>query len=955
MHRLWTIIDKVRRYFIIKDISVENIVLWIRKRLYGNANKVLSVSAAALLITAIVILSPIYSYINSMSYDTYMRFIKKPVKQDNTLLLIDIDDNSLNSDFIGYSWQWPRYLHGDALEVLTDFGAKAVIYDIEFLNNSPPGVNMTEVNGTLDMIAEKFNVIGTDFISVAQSIANINAVRSDLSPTIKGFNDKLSDHYSALKVNFDKMVINNDLYFSKRIHYSGKTYGTVNMLYDDTIEGNVKPDKETGILLKKFGYPADQLLKNRKNHPAVFNQNISDFPQSDIVNQFRGVGFTAVKRDLDASTRSIALFMERDGYIIPQLSLKPFLDIYNITPQNIDLSSRSRVVLKNVNINNETIDIKIPLDERGLMRINWPSGTFDKIFTHKTNLAKGQHLSYLYLLDYKINILGRFEKNISNLANFNDETSSGLYNEYIRFKQYKEQIVENETLSDGLRAGINNFLDDFVERIIKHTDKTQLKKIEDEINLAAANEKEPENRNALLNIYEEVKSIYTEINRSAEQLKQRRLDLKNDIENKICFIGLTSTGTTDIGSNPFDKDFENVGTHPSIYNTLMTQSFIGIVPTYINLIITIVFFLIITIALIKKEALFTSIAGALSVIFIVFVLTIFYWMTNIYVSPVIPVFYGMVSFLTMVLIKFVLIESEKRLIKSTFNRYLSPAVISELLKDKKKIELGGERRNCTAMFTDIESFSSFSEKFMDDPKGLVSLLNGYLSAMSDIILDHGGTIDKYEGDAIIAFFGAPKDMSDHPFKASLASLRIKQIESNLNEDFITKGLIDKPLYTRIGLNTGDMFVGNMGTFKRLEYTMIGHSVNLASRLEGVNKQYKTYQLVSEYTNSRINDKILTRSLDSVRVVNINTPIRLFELIGLLSEVSPEIKEAVADFHRGLELFEKRDFSQALSIFENLITGSAFDNTTDVYTERCRKFIQTPPPANWDGVYNLTLK
>jgi adenylate cyclase len=305
--------------------------------------------------------------------------------------------------------------------------------------------------------------------------------------------------------------------------------------------------------------------------------------------------------------------------------------------------------------------------------------------------------------------------------------------------------------------------------------------------------------------------------------------------------------------------------------------------------------------------------------------------------------------------KFVLTEREKSYIRNALNKYLSPVYVNELVKDPKKLELDGVKSVCTAMFSDIEGFSSISESFMDDPKGLINFLKDYLSIMSDIILENKGTIDKYEVDAIIAFFGEPAKIEDHAFRACLSSLRMKQAEIELNKKILAESKSDKPILTRIGINTGEMFVGNMGTNNKFNYTMIGHSVNLASRLEGVNKVYGTYQIISENTFKFVKNDIVCRKLDRVRVVNIKTPIRLYELISLKSEANNEIIEGLDIFHRALDVFEKRKWKEAKKLFEEALDSKLTKPTINLYIKRCSDFIKQGPPASWDGFYNITIK
>jgi class 3 adenylate cyclase len=290
-------------------------------------------------------------------------------------------------------------------------------------------------------------------------------------------------------------------------------------------------------------------------------------------------------------------------------------------------------------------------------------------------------------------------------------------------------------------------------------------------------------------------------------------------------------------------------------------------------------------------------------------------------------------------------------LKDAFSRYLSPAVVDEIIQDPSKLNLGGEKREMTAIFTDVQDFTVLSEPL--DPAQLVSLLNLYLSEMSKIITENKGTIDKYVGDAIIAFFGAPLRQEDHAALACRSALMMKETEQALNRRIAEEGLNLQPFFTRIGINTGPMIVGNMGSENRLDYTIMGNAVNLAARLEGVNKLYRTGVMISEYTKNAIDDEFVCRSLDRVRLVGISSPLRLYEIIGFREKLSPRELEGAASWDEGVDLFEQRRFEKAEELFASLAKEG--DGAAGVYLERCRKFIAAPPPDNWDGVNNLTQK
>jgi class 3 adenylate cyclase len=334
------------------------------------------------------------------------------------------------------------------------------------------------------------------------------------------------------------------------------------------------------------------------------------------------------------------------------------------------------------------------------------------------------------------------------------------------------------------------------------------------------------------------------------------------------------------------------------------------------------------------------------------------------------------AFITVTLYNYATEGSQKRFIKSAFSQYLSPKVIEQIIADPSQLKLGGEKREMTAIFTDIRSFSTISEA-LGDPTKLVELLNFYLTRMSNIVLDNQGLIDKYEGDAIIAFFCSSVRLSNHASLACRSAVHMKKTEKEINREALSLGLVTAevmkamaskgiiksaddpaPLFTRLGINTGDMVVGNMGTPNKMDYTIMGNAVNLAARLEGVNKQYNTGGiLISEYTKGYIGDEFILRPLSRVRVVGINTPLRLYELLDIADEAPPELPAMVKIWEEGFKAYENMDFPAALNIFETIYKKDNGDLAAKKYLDRCTKYIATPPgEAIWDnGVDNLTEK
>lgn len=286
---------------------------------------------------------------------------------------------------------------------------------------------------------------------------------------------------------------------------------------------------------------------------------------------------------------------------------------------------------------------------------------------------------------------------------------------------------------------------------------------------------------------------------------------------------------------------------------------------------------------------------------------------------------------------------QKAFIKQAFNHYLSSEVIEKILRDPKHLQLGGEKRELTIMFTDLAGFSTFSERL--GPVELTTLLNDYLTEMTDIIMNEGGTLDKYEGDAIIAFWNAPLEQPDHAVRACRAAIRCQRRLAELRDSFQQRtGAV---LRMRIGINTGDVVVGNMGSKKRFNYTILGDAANLASRLEGANKAFGTETMVSGSTWQLAQLQFRGRKLADLRVVGRKTAVPVYELTGFASEAAPPGWEV---FAAGRERFLQGDFAGAKEFFERLPDDPAARS----YLRRCIDLCAHPPVA-WDGVWGLTEK
>jgi adenylate cyclase len=288
---------------------------------------------------------------------------------------------------------------------------------------------------------------------------------------------------------------------------------------------------------------------------------------------------------------------------------------------------------------------------------------------------------------------------------------------------------------------------------------------------------------------------------------------------------------------------------------------------------------------------------------------------------------------------------QKRFIKNAFRQYLSPDVIEQVLADPEKLRLGGEKKALSIFFSDLQGFTTISESL--EPEALAVLLNEYLSAMTDIIIEEGGTVDKYEGDAIIAFWNAPLAVPRHAEHCVRAALRCQKTLAHMRPDFLKKS--GHELFMRIGMNTGHAVVGNFGSSTKFDYTILGDTVNLAARLEGTNKVFGTYTMISGFTRRELGPEFAVRELGRVTVVGKKEPITVYEP---MFEADYGLdRELFETFARALNLFYEGSFTEALDIFISLAPR---DPAAAAYAGKCRELI-TDPPSDWNGVWRMTRK
>jgi len=328
---------------------------------------------------------------------------------------------------------------------------------------------------------------------------------------------------------------------------------------------------------------------------------------------------------------------------------------------------------------------------------------------------------------------------------------------------------------------------------------------------------------------------------------------------------------------------------------------------------------------------------------------------GLWVDVIGPVCVIVMSYLSISINNYLIERKERAYIQDSFKMYLSPAVVDQIADNPDLLSLGGRREVLTILFTDVAGFSTISEQMTAE--GLVGLLNEYLGTMTDIIMENNGTVDKYEGDLIMAFWGAPLDNPNHAVDACLSSIAMNNRIGELREMWKEQGRPDyiTNMDARIGLNSGEVVVGNMGSQSRMDYTVMGDHVNLASRLEGANKPYGTHIMISEFTYTLVKDHVEARKLDVIRVVGRDEPVTVYEVLEKKGNLEPQMAEVVALYNEALSRYGEREWDGALEKFYEALNVCPDDGPSKTYIDRCERYKVEPPPDDWDGVETLTEK
>ena len=871
------------------------------KRFFEAANKFIEGSRFSGLIIALVVFVAVLLFSFSTAYDVFelklydLRFELKPsIEQWDYLTFVDIDENSLTT--VG-QFPWPRDKYAEGLQVLKMLGVEQSAFDIMFPDESPTQINYPVLESLMGK-AEKRAAIGPEEISM---------IPRDM-----------------------------DRIFSEGIAEMGEAVFCYTFSSEPLSDVAMKKQQDPAFIeaIERFNMKAsvavpEEKLKGLEDIDDRETISIS-YPIPEIMNAAHSFGFVNRYTDVDGVIRKVRLVRLFQGRLYFNLAMAMLFDICRVKMSDVEVYPGRGIILKKAfnPVTQEYGDITVPIDRKGMMYVNWAGpGPREKSF----------HLLPFYsLLDYAYFA--------GSVHDFFDRMEAGG-GKFERSRLYRELDAamagyeKSETAGDRI-ANLKLVMD--IRKKISDIKKGYVKDFSSEITRIKEELKtkdDPRLREELEIMQDDVKAMNLVIR------------LEDELPGHITLTGLTATGTHDIGVVPLHKEYARVGTYHNTVNTILNNGFIRKSGMWLNYLLWLIMSVCMGFLIQGLDARKSIVAIVVSFVVVNIFVMLLFSLLNLWVDQLGLNLALILPSAGIASIKFMNEESQKRFIKNAFSHYLAPGVIDQILEDPEALELGGENREITIFFSDVAGFSTISEKLT--PPELVNLLNEYLSEMTDIILAHGGTVDKYEGDAIMAFYGAPKSFPDHELRACRAAIAMKKKLREMQEEWRKIGKDE--LYVRMGMNTGYAVVGNMGSKTRMDYTAMGDSVNLASRLEGANKFYNTYAMISGATYEGVKEEIEARKLDVIRVVGKTEPVLIYELLGEKGRLPERMYEMLEHYNRGLEFFTNHEWKRAKSSFKEGLKIIDDDGPSLTYLGRCDGFMKKAPSKNWDGVYTLKSK
>ena len=439
---------------------------------------------------------------------------------------------------------------------------------------------------------------------------------------------------------------------------------------------------------------------------------------------------------------------------------------------------------------------------------------------------------------------------------------------------------------------------------------------------------------------------FTELIQSAPTETLRAL-----VSGKVVLIGCSGAGTFDAVATPLDGYQPGVLVHATALANLLRDDFLRPVAPWLPILLALAITLIVTAICLRVPTIIGQALSTLLLILLVALVSLLLFRLDLWLPPLMAMSTGFAAYTATTAYNYFVAGKQKRQLKQLFSDFVSPDVLAEIQRSPDEVNLHGENRVGTVLFCDLAGFTTFIES--SPPPQAFDAINLYLAEASRRLMARGAYVDKFIGDAVMAIFSVPRKQPDHAVQACLAALELQQMMKEINEELGRKYGVKLEL--RTGVNTGSMSAGTMGYARRRNYSVLGDTVNLASRLEGANKEYHTHTMIGPATWELSKEHTETRLLDYLRVKGKKQPVRVYELMARKGELTPDLARLRAAYQEGIELYRQRFWQDARLCFERALAIFPKDGPSRTYLERCAALQNNPPPPDWDGSFQLDSK
>lgn len=890
-----------------------------------------------------------YERLELLSLDARFN-VRPPITQNPDVAMIDIDNRALMDEG---RWQdWTRDKHARIVDIIRQGHGELLGFDVYFSEQSEKVLRPIDV-------------------ARARSLEDARAAFRDFDAELADAARKANNVFLGATFLMEEREKGEDLAGLLSSDYAALARESLGLL------------REKGCCMKADAATAASLSR------AVSPQAV---PIPRLVQVSKGMGFAQVVLEADGVVRKYPTFIRYDDpseadshhtYLFPSLGLAMACEYLRVPIKDLRIKPGKYIEIPDAFMREgPRKNLRIPINEKGEMIINWVgdyAGSF-RHFPYSSIIMLGQQHTLeemkKFLSKQDPTIFGKPSELMTAICSAFPEVPNAatyvacLYGAHwyeTLIKQGKSAKFEPSAFQQlfGLSPADDRSLYENQQEVFENVrlNLAMLKALSDDPETSLA---EVENKLGLSG--EKAENSYAVIRKllyrggptsgdrplyflPAVTVEGKTLSF-DDLRGGVFFYGLTATGTHDLNPMPFSPRYPMVGAIANVFNTIVTDQFITPLAKFWRLP------LFLAVALFAGYILSTraSIRGSLfTILFLVVYLLIAYWLfanRRLWIDVVGPAGTIIVSDGVITWYKFSTAEKKRKFIRDAFEHYMNPAVVDQIARNPEMLNLGGVEMVLTAFFSDVAGFTTISEQVK--PHELVELLNEYLTAMTDIVLKYDGLLDKYEGDAIMAVFGAPIHFPDHATRACYVALEMQAKLRELREKWKSEGRPE--LRARIGLNSGSMIVGNMGSRIRFDYTVMGDAVNLASRLEGVNKQYSTEIMISEFTLELCKSDVIVREIDLIRVKGKAQPVGIYEVLARSNDgLSDDMKRVVDHYSRGFEAYRRRNWQAGINEFQRAIEIKADDGPSRTYLKRCNEYLTAPPPDDWDGVYVMTTK